>query len=300
MTDTTLRARLARAPILIAPGVYDPLTALIAEKAGFEALYVSGAAMAYTRLGRPDIGLLTMAEVADTVALIRDRVDANLVVDADTGYGNALNVERTVRLFERAGANAIQLEDQDFPKRCGHLEDKTLVPAAEMAGKIKAAVDTRASPDTLIIARTDAIAVEGFDRAIARAALYREAGADMLFVEAPRERAELGRIGALLGKATPLMANMVEGGKTPILSAEELQQLNFAFVIFPGAIVRALAKAAQEFYGSLRANGTTAPFRARMFDFDALNELIGTPEMLARGKQYETPVGSEGRRSGES
>jgi len=300
MTDTTLRARLARAPILIAPGVYDPLTALIAEKAGFEALYVSGAAMAYTRLGRPDIGLLTMAEVADTVALIRDRVDANLVVDADTGYGNALNVERTVRLFERAGANAIQLEDQDFPKRCGHLEDKTLVPAAEMAGKIKAAVDTRASPDTLIIARTDAIAVEGFDRAIARATLYREAGADMLFIEAPRERAELGRIGALLGKATPLMANMVEGGKTPILSAEELQQLNFAFVIFPGAIVRALAKAAQEFYGSLRANGTTAPFRARMFDFDALNELIGTPEMLARGKQYGTPVGSEGRRSGES
>ncbi len=300
MTDTTLRARLARAPILIAPGVYDPLTALIAEKAGFEALYVSGAAMAYTRLGRPDIGLLTMAEVADTVALIRDRVDANLVVDADTGYGNALNVERTVRLFERAGANAIQLEDQDFPKRCGHLEDKTLVPAAEMAGKIKAAVDTRASPDTLIIARTDAIAVEGFDRAIARATLYREAGADMLFVEAPRERAELGRIGALLGKATPLMANMVEGGKTPILSAEELQKLNFAFVIFPGAIVRALAKAAQEFYGSLRANGTTAPFRARMFDFDALNELIGTPEMLARGKQYETPQGSEGRRSGES
>ncbi len=300
MTDTTLRARLARAPILIAPGVYDPLTALIAEKAGFEAIYVSGAAMAYTRLGRPDIGLLTMAEVADTVALIRDRVDANLVVDADTGYGNALNVERTVRLFERAGANAIQLEDQDFPKRCGHLEDKTLVPAAEMAGKIKAAVDTRASPDTLIIARTDAIAVEGFDRAIARATLYREAGADMLFVEAPRERAELGRIGALLGTATPLMANMVEGGKTPILSAEELQKLNFAFVIFPGAIVRALAKAAQEFYGSLRANGTTAPFRARMFDFDALNELIGTPEMLARGKQYETPQGSEGRRSGES
>jgi len=287
MTDTTLRARLARAPILIAPGVYDPLTALIAEKAGFEALYVSGAAIAYTRLGQPDIGLVSMDEVAATVALIRDRVDVNLVVDADTGYGNALNVERTVRLFERAGANAIQLEDQEFPKRCGHLDDKTLIPAPEMAGKIKAAVDSRASADTLIIARTDAIAVEDFDRAIARAALYREAGADMLFIEAPRERAELGRIGALMGKATPLMANMVEGGKTPILSAEELQQLGFAFVIFPGAIVRALAKAAQEFYGSLRSSGTTAPFRTRMFDFDALNDLIGTPQMLARGKQYE-------------
>ena len=288
MTDTTLRARLASPPILIAPGVYDALTALIAEQAGFEALYVSGAAIAYTRLGRPDIGLVTMDEVAATIALIRDRVNAHLVVDADTGYGNALNVERTVRLFERAGANAIQIEDQDFPKRCGHLDDKTVIPAAEMAGKIKAAVDSRASSDTLIIARTDAVAVEGFDHAIARAELYREAGADMLFIEAPRERAELGRIGALMGKSTPLMANMVEGGKTPILSADELQKLGFALVIFPGAIVRALAKAAQEFYGALRANGTTAPFRARMFDFDALNDLIGTPEMLARGRRYET------------
>jgi 2-methylisocitrate lyase-like PEP mutase family enzyme len=296
MTDTTLRARLARPPILIAPGVYDPLTALIAEQAGFEALYVSGAAIAYTRLGRPDIGLVSMAEVANTVALIRDRVDQPLVVDADTGYGNALNVARTVRLFERAGANAIQLEDQDFPKRCGHLDDKTLIPVPEMAGKIKAAVDSRASADTLIIARTDGLAVEGFDCAIARASLYREAGADMLFVEAPRERAELGRIGALLGKAMPLMANMVEGGKTPILAADELQKLGFAFVIFPGGIVRALAKAAQEFYGSLKSNGTTAPFRERMFDFDALNKLIGTPEMLARGQRYAVP---DDRKAGE-
>src|SRR5215469_5549093 len=205
MTDTTLRDRLARPPILVAPGVYDPLTALIAENAGFEALYVSGAAIAYTRLGRPDIGLVTMDEVAGTVALIRDRVNGRLVVDADTGYGNALNVERTVRLLERAGANAIQLEDQDFPKRCGHLDDKTLIAASEMVGKIKAAVGSRASADTLIIARTDAVAVEGFDRAIARAVLYREAGADMLFIEAPRQRVELGRIGALMGKSAPLM-----------------------------------------------------------------------------------------------
>ncbi len=300
MTDTTLRARLARPPILIAPGVYDPLTALIAEKAGFEALYVSGAAIAYTRLGRPDIGLVTLDEVAHTVALIRDRIDARLVVDADTGYGNALNVERTVRLFERAGANAIQLEDQDFPKRCGHLDDKTLIPAPEMVGKINAAVDSRASAETLIIARTDAVAVEGFDRAIARAALYRDAGADVLFIEAPRERADLGRIGALMGKSTPLMANMVEGGKTPILSADELQKLGFVFVIFPGAIVRALAKAAQEFYGSLRSNGTTAQFRRRMFDFDALNDLIGTPQMLARGKQYEAASAPKTTKVGES
>ena len=159
-----------------------------------------------------------MTEVADTLALIRDRVDSHLIVDADTGYGNALNVERTVREFERAGANAIQLEDQDFPKRCGHLDGKALIPAAEMCGKIRAALDTRHSRETLIIARTDAVAVEGFERAIERAALYREAGADMLFVEAPRTRDDLARIVSALGPSVPLMANMVEGGKTPPLS----------------------------------------------------------------------------------
>jgi len=286
MTES-LRARLTRPPILIAPGIYDPLTALIAERAGFAALYVSGAAIAYTRLGRPDLGLVSMSEAVETVALIRDRVGAHLVVDADTGYGNALNVERAVRLLERAGANAIQLEDQDFPKRCGHLDDKALVSAQEMVGKIKAATDARASPDTLIIARTDAVAVEGFERAIARAALYREAGADLLFIEAPRQREELARIGASMGRGTPLMANMVEGGKTPMLPSSELEALGFALVIFPGAIVRALAKAAEEFYGSLKAHGSTEAFRPRMFDFDALNRLIGTPEMLARGKRYE-------------
>jgi 2-methylisocitrate lyase-like PEP mutase family enzyme len=288
MTNKSLRTRLTRAPILVAPGVYDPLTALIAERGGFEALYVSGAAIAYTRLGRPDIGLVSMSEVVETVALIRDRVGVHLVVDADTGYGNALNVRRTVRLFERAGANAIQLEDQDFPKRCGHLDDKVLIPAAEMVGKIKAATDARSSRETLIIARTDAVAVEGFDRAVERAALYRGAGADMLFIEAPRKRDELSRIGASIGKAT-LMANMVEGGKTPLMAASELQELGFAFVIFPGAIVRVLAKVAEEFYDSLKSNGSTEPFHARMFDFDALNRLIGTPEMLELGKRYAVP-----------
>jgi len=290
MTNNTkknsLAARLSRRPILVAPGVYDALTALIAERAGFEALYVTGAGIAYSRLGRPDIGLVGMSEVAETVTLMRDRVGAPLIVDADTGYGNALNVERTVRLLERAGANAIQIEDQDFPKRCGHLNDKALVSAQEMVGKVKAAVDARRSADTLIIARTDAIAVEGFDRAMARAALYRDAGADLLFVEAPRQRGELARIGATLGNAAPLMANMVEGGKTPVLPAAELEALGFALVIFPGAVVRTLAKAAEEFYAALKANGSTEAFRARMFDFEALNRLIGTPEMLARGERY--------------
>src|SRR5271166_1930456 len=182
----SLRLRLTRKPIVVAPGIYDAFTALVGAKAGFTTLYVSGAAIAYTRLGRPDIGLVSMSEVADTLGLIRDRVDAHLIVDADTGYGNALNVVRTVRRFEQAGANAIQLEDQNFPKRCGHLDGKVLIPAEEMCGKIRAALDARHSRETLVIARTDAVAVEGFARAIERAALYREAGADMLFVEAPK------------------------------------------------------------------------------------------------------------------
>jgi 2-methylisocitrate lyase-like PEP mutase family enzyme len=286
MTEVTLSCRLSRPPILIAPGVYDALTALTAERSGFEALYISGAGIAYSRLGRPDIGLVGMSEVVATVTLIRDRVGARLIIDADTGYGNALNVQRTVRLLERAGANAIQIEDQDFPKRCGHLDDKVLISAQEMAGKIKAAVDARSSGDTLVIARTDAVAVEGFDRALARAALYREAGADVLFVEAPRGRDELSRIGAELGKSVPVMVNIVEGGKTPILPAGELEALGFSLAIFPGAIVRTLAKAAEDFYTSLKTHSSTDPFRAHMFDFDALNRLIGTPEMLELGKRY--------------
>jgi 2-methylisocitrate lyase-like PEP mutase family enzyme len=288
MADTeTLRSRLNRKPIVVAPGVYDAFTALIASRAGFTTLYVSGAAIAYTRLGRPDLGLVGMSEVADTLSLIRDRVVARLIVDADTGYGNALNVARTVRRFEQAGADAVQLEDQTFPKRCGHLDGKTLIPAEEMCGKIRAALDARRSPETLVIARTDAVAAEGLERAIERAARYRDAGADMLFVEAPKTRDELGRIVSALGASLPLMANMVEGGKTPTLSAAELEAIGFALVIFPGGIVRALARTANDYYASLAELGTTEPFRAKMLDFAGLNDLIGTPEMVALGKLYD-------------
>ena len=282
----TLRARLSRKPIVVAPGVYDALTALVATQAGFETLYVSGAAIAYTKLARPDIGLTGMSEVAETIALIRDRVGVHLIVDADTGYGNALNVVRTVRVFERAGASAIQLEDQDFPKRCGHLDGKVLIPADEMVGKIKAALDTRVSSETLVIARTDAVAVEGFGRAIERAGRYREAGADVLFVEAPKTREELARVAQAL-PGIPLLANMVEGGKTPPLPAADLEALGFALVIFPGGIVRALARMAADYYGSLATSGTTEQFRNQMLDFDGLNRVIGTPEMIALGKHYE-------------
>ena len=293
----TLRARLNRKPIVLAPGVYDALTALIATQAGFTTLYVSGAAIAYTRLGRPDVGLVSVSEVADTLALIRDRVDARLIVDADTGYGNALNVARTVRSLERMGAHAIQIEDQDFPKRCGHLDGKALIPAQEMCGKIRAAVDARHSPETLIIGRTDAVAVEGVEPALERVRLYRAAGADVLFVEAPRTRDDLARIASTLGAEVPLLANMVEGGKTPPLSAAELDAIGFSLVIFPGGIVRALARTAGEYYASLAGQGTTEPFRSRMLDLEGLNELIGTPDMVALGKRYETPARPAGERA---
>jgi len=293
MAETvSLRQRLMGKPIVVAPGVYDAFTALIAEQAGFPTLYVSGAAIAYTRLGRPDIGLVSMNEVVEIIAMIRDRANADLIVDADTGYGNALNVTRTMRLFERAGANAIQLEDQEFPKRCGHLDGKTLIAETEMA-----ALDARRSRETLVIARTDAIAVEGFERAIERAALYRDAGADLLFVEAPKTRAELGRIAPAL-RGVPLMANMVEGGKTPPLSAAELEAMGFALVIFPGGVVRALARTASEYYASLAARGTSAAFRSRMLDFTGINELVGTPEMLALGKRYASSEPRSSKKAG--
>jgi 2-methylisocitrate lyase-like PEP mutase family enzyme len=273
--------------LLVAPGVYDALTASLAAAAGFKALYVSGAAIAYTRLGRPDIGLVSMNEVADTIGLLRDRVPTPLIVDADNGYGNALNVQRTVRMFERAGATAIQLEDQTMPKRCGHLRDKTLIPAEEMVGKIKAALDARASDETLIIARTDAVAVEGIGPAIERARRFAEAGADMLFVEAPQSEAQLAEVTSGLRGLCPLMANIVDGGDTPPLPADTLEAMGFRLVIFPGGIVRALARTAQDYYASLAASRSNLPFADRMFDFTALNALIGTPEMLELGRTYE-------------
>lgn len=282
-----LRHRLQQPGIVIAPGVYDALTAHLAAQAGFSALYLSGAAVAYTRLGGPDLGLVTMTETAEAIRLIRERVSVPLIVDGDTGYGNALNVERTVRAFERAGANAIQLEDQTFPKRCGHLSDKSLISSAEMVGKIRAAVASRQSADFLIIARTDAVAVEGFEAALARAEAYVAAGADLLFVEAPRSKEMLAEITGRLANRVPLMANMVEGGLTPMLSGEELQALGFRLVIFPGGIVRAIAKTAEAYYGSLAAHGTTAPFRDRMFDFSEINARVGTVEALQRAARYD-------------
>ncbi|OVZ64016.1 carboxyvinyl-carboxyphosphonate phosphorylmutase [Pigmentiphaga sp. NML030171] len=281
-----LRGRLARPGIVLAPGVYDAFSALIAEQAGFEALYLSGASIAYTRLGRSDVGLTTYTEVADTLARITERVSLPVIVDADTGFGNALNAMRTVRGLERAGAAMIQLEDQTFPKRCGHLDGKSVVPVAEMAGKLKAALDARDSSSTLILARTDAVAVEGLEAALDRAERYLETGVDALFIEALRTPEQMDTACRRFKGRAPLLANMVEGGKTPIQSAAELERHGFGIAIFPGGTARAVAHVLQGYYGSLREHGTTAPWRDRMLDFDELNALIGTPELMRLGSSY--------------
>jgi 2-methylisocitrate lyase-like PEP mutase family enzyme len=283
----SLAALLAEKSILVAPGVYDGLSALIAESVGFRALYLSGASIAYTRLGRSDVGLVTLSEAVATVAAVTDRVSVPVVVDADTGFGNAINVMRTVREFERAGAGAIQLEDQVTPKRCGHLAGKALVSTGELVGKLKAALDARRNAGTLLIARTDAIAVEGLDRALDRAERYREAGADMVFVEAPRSREEMVAVSKRFAGRVPLMVNMVEGGSTPITDAAALEALGFSLVIFPGALVRAFAHMARAFLSNLAEQGTTTAWQDRMFDFKGLNELIGTPALLELGQRYD-------------
>jgi len=283
----TLRERLKQPRILPAPGVYDALSALLAEQAGFEAVYLSGASLAHTRLGRPDIGLVTGSEVENTVANIRERIALPVIVDADTGYGNALNVMRTVKQLERAGASAIQLEDQTTPKRCGHLDGKSVISTAEMVGKLKAALDARSSPETLIVARTDVAAVEGFDAALERAERFLEAGADVLFVEAPRSVEDMKATTARFKGRVPLLANMVEGGKTPILPAAELEALGFSIVIFAAGLVRAFAFMAREYLAGIKRDGSTAAFRDRMLDFKGLNAVVGTPQMFELGRRYD-------------
>ena len=287
----SLKKRLQNKEIIVTPGVYDGLTASLAEWAGFELLYLSGAAVAYTRLGWPDIGLTTASEMADTMSLIADRTALPVIIDADTGFGNALNAQRTMRLYERAGASALQMEDQTYPKRCGHLADKSLISPGEMVGKIAAMADARASDETLIIARTDAIPVEGFAAAEDRAEAYLEAGADVLFIEAPQDRNQLKQIAESFSKRIPMLANMVEGGATPITGADDLEDLGFSIVIFPGGIVRALARTAQDYYQSLAKHGSNTPFAEHMFDFDGLNSVVGTADMLNKGARYDSSNG---------
>jgi len=283
----SLRELITEEGIVLAPGIYDALSGLIATQMGASAVYLSGASLAYTRFGRSDIGLVSVSEVHDTLAAITDRIDTPVIVDADNGFGNALNVQRTVRYFERAGASAIQLEDQSFPKRCGHLDGKKLISCGEMVGKVRAALDARVDDATLIVARTDARAVEGLEAALDRAEAYYEAGADILFIEAPQSLDEMQQICAQFQGKVPLLANMVEGGKTPIKSTADLAALGYSVAIFPGGAVRAISHHLQAYYGGLVSAGSNAAFADRMHDFNGLNEIIETAELMRLGETYE-------------
>ncbi|MGE0310524.1 MAG: oxaloacetate decarboxylase [Lautropia sp.] len=287
MTRPTLKQRIAEQRVLLAPGIYDAFTALAAQDAGFDALYLSGASIAYMRLGRSDVGLVTATEVVDTLSRITERVDTPVIVDADTGFGNALNTIRTVRTFERAGASMIQLEDQTFPKRCGHLDGKTVVPTAEMCGKLRAALDARASSDTLILARTDALAVESWEQTMARAEAYLACGIDALFIEALRTPEQMQEACRRFAGRVPLLANMVEGGKTPVSSADSLGETGFRIVIFPGGTARAVGHLLKRYYASLQRHQSTLPMKDEMLDFDGINEMIGTASLLETGARYE-------------
>lgn len=276
----TLRRRLARPEILVVPGAYDSLTARFVEVAGFEAVYLSGAGVSYSKLARPDIGLVNQTEMAERLGDITRAVSIPVMADGDNGHGNAINMMRTIELFERAGAQAVQIEDQRFPKRCGHLDGKSIISSSEMIGKIRAARRARSSDDLLIIARTDARSVHGLEDAIVRARAYAEAGADALFIEAPTSKAELQQVAeALPGMA--LMANMVEGGKTPVLPAAELQAMGYSMVIYPNTLIRRFVTAAREVLGDLSARGTTAEPSYSLATLSEIGELLGMAEISA-------------------
>lgn len=281
----SLRRALARGHCLKAPGVYDGLTALLAEQAGFELGFVSGACVAFARHGRPDMGLVSMSEVADTVALMRERVAMPLSVDIDTGFGNALNVQRTVRVFERAGASALQMEDQVMPKRCGHMAGKQVISAQEMVGKIKAALDARLDEHTLIIARTDALGVHGFEDALARAEQYLAAGADALFIEAPKTLAQMQQISERFAGRAALVHNLVEGGGSPVADAATLEQLGYRMALYPAALLHLFVPQAQALLAHIKAQGSTAA-REDLIDLQQINDVLGAPQLLAQAERY--------------
>ena len=267
-----LKQYFAQGRILVSVGVYDALTALIAEREGAPSIYVTGFGAAAARLGAPDIGLVEMSEMVEHIRAIAGVVECPVIADADTGYGGPANVRRTVREYEAAGVDVIQLEDQEWPKRCGHMEGKRLVPPEEMVQRIATAVDSRRA-NCLILARTDAIAVEGFEAAIARAHTYADAGADLIFVEAPQNEGQLAQIPRLLNR--PCLANMVEGGKTPFRSVSELQAMGYAIALFPISTLFAAAHAVRRTVAALLRDGTTNAVRDSMFDFAQFNDLIG-------------------------
>jgi len=285
---TRLRVLLSSDRCIVAPGVADAFAARMVGMEGFEACYMTGFGTSLTRLGMPDIGLLTMSEMVDNAARIVDACGVPLIADADTGYGNPMNVRRTIREYERAGVAGVHLEDQAWPKRCGHLAGKRVVPVAEMEAKLKAAVDSRRDQDFIVIARSDAIAVEGFEAAIERSERYRAAGADVIFVEAPTSVAQLEVIGQRFS-GVPLLYNMAASGKTPDLDNATMARLGFRVAIFPNWLLLAAIPAMRRMLRELKSKGSVADIRSEVATFKEFTEIAGLPEVQALESRYGLP-----------
>lgn len=279
-----LRELIHRKEILVVPGGFSPIVGMIAEQIGFEAVYMSGYAVSAFKLGLPDVGLMTMPEALETAKAMARAVNIPLICDVDTGYGNALNVLRTVGEFESIGVAGIQIEDQIWPKRCGHMEGKELIPSERMVGHIRAALDARQDKDFVIVARTDARTVLGFDEAIRRANLYAKAGADVIFVESPLSLKEIEEIPKQV--KIPLLINMAEGGKTPLLTNQELQDLGYRVVIWPTSSTWAAGKAIEGVLRELMDKGTTAHWLEEMMIFPEFNKLLGLENIIGLQKKY--------------
>jgi 2-methylisocitrate lyase-like PEP mutase family enzyme len=287
MTETAnrrLRKLLAQRKAVLLPGAANALAARVIEDIGFQAIYVTGAGITNTSLGVPDIGLITLTELASHVSAMRDAVALPLIVDADTGFGNPINVGRTIRALERSGANAIQLEDQEFPKKCGHFSGKSVIARAEMVQKIKAAADARVDADLIIVARTDAIAVNGFEDAMARTAAYIEAGADMTFVEAPRTKEQIAEIPKRL--RVPQFINIVAGGLTPMLGLDALEKMGFSMVLYANAALQASIAGMQKVLGHLKTNGSLDGASDQVAGFEERQRLVGKTRFDDLEKKY--------------
>ena len=293
-TRKAFRQRVQLGEIVVAPGAYDALTAKLVQASGFEAVYLTGAGVSYSALGQPDLGLISFHEMWQALSSVAGSVEIPVIADADNGYGNTLNVRRTVQMYEQAGAYAIQLEDQIAPKKCGHMAQKELIPAGEAAQKIKAAVASKMDVDTLIIARTDALAVTGLADALVRAKRFEDAGADLIFVEAPQNEEQMAAICASV--SVPCLANMVEGGKTPLLQSARLQELGYRAVIYPNMVTRVVARQVQKALIELRTHGTSAGLLEQMMLFPEFNRLLGIEEMQ-RWEHTYTSVDHENSRA---
>lgn len=281
-----LRELLAGTEPVVAPGAYDALSARLVEQAGFDVVYMTGFGTSASLLGRPDVGLLGGAEMVDHVRRIVDAVERPVIADADTGYGNAINVVRTVRAYEQAGVAGLHLEDQVMPKKCGHMSGKAVIPTAEMVGKIRAAVDARRDPDLVLIARTDAAAVHGLEEAISRARAFAEAGADVLFVEAPTSEDDIARVATELHGVAPLVFNWAEGGRTPPIPLERIAELGFSLVIYPIATLLAATAGVRLVLETLKRDGTPLAAMDGLPTFDGFTDLIGLPEVRDLEQRY--------------